>query len=95
MKPLEPSQGRFGEVSCLAAIQQDSLDNCFVKFSSYPWPNILPPENLANTGPDALCFPQLLPDRLRVIVILREETTEVFENLDAFQHVSADRELAS
>jgi hypothetical protein len=84
MKSLEPGHGRLGEVPCLAAIEQDSLDNCFVKLSSYPWPNILPSENLANTGPDASCFPQLLPDSLRIVVILREETTEVLENLDAF-----------
>jgi hypothetical protein len=52
-------------------------------------------KNLADTGPDAPCLPQLLSNRLRVVVVLRQKTTEVFENLDAFQHVPVDRELAA
>jgi len=37
----------------------------------------------------------LLPDCLRVIVVLCEKMTEVFEDLNAFQHVPVDRELAT
>ncbi len=71
------------------------MDNCFVKFSSYPGANILATENLANTGPYAPCLPQLLPDRLPIVIILHEETTEVFKSLNALQHVPMDRELAA
>jgi hypothetical protein len=72
------------------------LDNCFVKLSSYLGANILSTENLANTGPYAPCFPQLLSDHLRVVVILREEeATKVFKYLNALQHVPMDRELAA
>ena len=70
------------------------MDNCFVEFSSYPGANILSTENLANTSPNALCFLQLLSDRLRVVVILGEETTEVLD-LNAFQHVPMDCDLAA
>jgi hypothetical protein len=52
-------------------------------------------KNLANTGPYAPCLPQLLSDRLRVVVVLREKTTEVLENFDAFLHVPVDSELAA
>jgi len=37
----------------------------------------------------------LLSDRLRIIVILRKETTEVFKYLNALQHIPMDRELAA
>ena len=46
-------------------------------------------------GPYAPCFPQLLSNRLRLVVVLREKTTEVFENLNVFKHAPVDSELAA
>jgi hypothetical protein len=45
-------------------------------------------------GPNSPCLPQLLPDGLCVIIILRKQVAEVFEHLNPFQHCPVNIELA-
>ncbi len=70
------------------------MDACLIKFGGHPRRCILPKQYLPYLGPNSPCLPQLLPDGLCVIIILRKQAAKVFEHLDPFQHCSVNIELA-
>jgi hypothetical protein len=94
VKPLQPCQGGCGEVPRLAAIKEDGFDDRLIKFGGHPRCCILPTQYLPYSGPNSPCLPQLLPDGLCIIIVLRKQAAEVFEHLDLFQHCSVNIELA-
>ncbi len=70
------------------------MDDRLIKFGGHPRHCILPTQYLPYSGPNSPCLPQLLPDGLCVIIVLRKQAAEVFEHLDRFQHCSVNIELA-
>jgi hypothetical protein len=78
---------------CLAAVEEDGLDDSLIKPRGYGRRRILTPKDLTHTSPSSTSFPQLSPNRLNVIVVLRHHPTEVFKDLDAHKHIPVNREL--
>jgi hypothetical protein len=93
VKSFEPRESGPRDNPCLAAIEEDGLDNSLIKPRGYGRQRVLTPKDLTHTSPSSTGFPQLSPNCLNVIVILRHHLTEVLKDLDALKHIPVNREL--
>ncbi len=93
MKSFKPRKSGPRDNPCLAAVEEDGLDDSLIKPRGYGWRRVLTPKDLTHTSPSSTGFLQLSLNCLNVIVVLRHHPTKVFKDLDALKHIPVNREL--
>jgi hypothetical protein len=93
VKSFEPRESGPRDNPCLAAIKEDCLDDSLIEPRGYGWRRVLTPKDLTHMSSSSTGFPQLRPNCLDVIVVLRHHPTKVFKDLDALKYIPVNREL--
>ena len=69
------------------------MNHRLVELGADLWGNVLCSRDIADSRPGGTGFANLRTNCLYVIVVLREETPEILEDVDTLKHLIMNREL--
>ena len=69
------------------------MNHGHIELGADSWGGVLCSENIADLRPGGTGFANLRTNCLYVIVVLREETPEILEDVDTLKHLIMNREL--
>ena len=93
MEALEAFHRRGRQCPGLAAVEQNRLDDGFVKHPTDPGRQILPTQKDREPLPDPAGLSEVMTDRLHIIIVHRQEATEILENIHLLKGLAVCREL--